>query len=87
MGSEENGYRTIKNGIPFWSNDREHLKSTKNLPLTQKKNPKNDTIVNEFMCNVVIVCRIIYLAFEKFSIHTINILEKSHKLIIVIVYK
>jgi hypothetical protein len=52
------------------------LKINKELTADPKKNSKNDTIENEFMCNVVIVCHIIYLAFEKFSIHTINILEK-----------
>jgi hypothetical protein len=80
------GYRTIENVIPFWPNDCEHLKLTKNSPLNQK-NLKSDTIENEIMCNVAIVCHIIYLAYEKFSIHTTNILEKSHKLIIIIVYK
>jgi hypothetical protein len=68
----------------------ERLRTLKiNIELTTdlKKIPKNDTIENKFMYNVAIVCHIIYLTFEKFSIHTINILEKSHKLIIIIVYK
>jgi hypothetical protein len=52
------------------------LKINKELIADPKKNPKNDTIANEFMCNVAIVCHIIYLAFEKFSVHAINILEK-----------
>jgi hypothetical protein len=63
------------------------LKINKELTADPKKNPKNDTIENEFMCHVAIVCHIIYLAFDKFSKYTINILEESHKLIIIIVYK